>query len=309
MNFLISKIIEFCVTSFIAILCLFLLLYFMPGDPFYTSSLGISTSKATDSYFVYLFEQFWDWLAKLFHGDFGWSSLFNRPVSLILFPALKNSFFLVIIGLTLTLILSYILSILSAMYRGSLLSKAINSFALLSISIPTFWLCILFLSLYLKTITFNNETLLFNSSFGINRFFAVFIFVLTHVGIYTHHFKTQLDSTLRENFIKTAKAKGATRLHILINHATLPSLFPFLGIMSITLGQIFNGQLVIEIIFDYPGMGRLIMESILNNDIPLASITILITIISALFASFALTLLEYFLLPYHHIALGGSNAP
>lgn len=303
MSFLITKIIEFCFTCFITVLCLFVLLYFMPGDPFYASSMGLTSSNASDSHFLYFYDQFQDWMIKLFHGDFGWSSLFNRPASTILFPALKNSFYLVTIGLMLTLLCSYSLSLLSALYRESILSKIVNAFVLLSISVPTFWLCILFLSLYLKAVTFNTEAAIFESTFGINSLFAILIFILTHIGIFTHHFKTQLDSTLRENYIKTAKVKGANRLQILVNHATLPSLFPFLGMMSITLGQIFSGQLVIEIIFDYPGMGNLIMESIMNNDIALASSSILMMSLAALFASFLLTMIEHFILPYHHLAL------
>lgn len=308
MSFLITKVIEFCFTCFITVLCLFLLLYFMPGDPFYAASMGLSSSATPDSHFLYFYEQFIDWVTKLLQGDFGWSFLFNRPVATILFPALKNSFFLVMIGLAVTLSCSYGLSILAALHRESFLSKIINAFTLLSISVPTFWLCILFLSLYLKAITFSAEAQILNSTFEINSLFAILIFALTHIGIFTHHFKTQLDSTLRENYIKTAKAKGARRLQILMNHATLPSLFPFLGMMSITLGQIFSGQLVIEIIFDYPGMGSLIMDSIMNNDIPLASSSVLMMILAALFASFLLTITEHFILPYHHLALEKNHA-
>lgn len=308
MRFLISKILEFCITCFIAVLCLFFLLYFMPGDPFYAASMGVTSVDISESYFLYFYEQFWDWVIKLFHGDFGWSSLFNRPVSVILFPAMKNSFYLVIIGLTITLSCAYGLSLLSALYRRSILSKIINIFTLLSISVPTFWLCVLFLSLYLKVITIKSEAQALNSFFDLNSLFAIGIFVLTHIGLFTHHFKTQLDSTLRENYIKTAKAKGAKSLHILIDHATLPSLFPFLGMMSITLGQIFSGQLVIEILFDYPGMGNLIMESIMNNDIPLAASSILMMILAALFASFLLTMIEHYLLPFHRLALEKKHA-
>ena len=267
---------------------------FMPGDPLYQLSPHPIKNIEDQTSLTYLFAQLLSWLKNCISGNLGWSTLFEKPVSTLLSHAAKNSLLLILLGMCFTLTLSYCLAIGSFFFKNKTFSKLVDFIATLSISLPAFWICLLVLTFLFKT---KQIDLLSTENFSYKLWISAFVFMLTQLGIYTQHFKSQLNDTLSEDFIRTALAKGQSRLRILLRHATPFSLLPFLGILSVTIGQSFNGQLIIEMLFDYQGMGRIVFESIMANDIPLAFASVFLAITLSLLATSLLKGVEYYLTP------------
>lgn len=279
---------QFFLIITIVMVILYGIMSLMPGDPKALLSPNFTGETLT------LFSSLTLWLEELLQGNLGWSILFDQAVSTLLFPAMMKSILLTISGITLTLIMTYYLCLFSCLNPCAFLTKVIDFVGTLSLSTPAFWVCLLLLYIAL-------QTTLPVDHFILKFTLSVFAFMLIHIGLYYQHFKAQLTKVFTEDYIRTALSKGASRRQAFKSHAIPNALLPLLGIVSITFGQAFNGQLIIEIIFNYPGMGRLILDGLMSSDIALAFPSVFFAIIITLCATLILQITEHFLTPKKRI--------
>ena len=226
------------------------------------------------------------WLGGFVQGDFGvqFSEDGQPPVRNLIVERLPRTLSLVILAQLMALAISLPWALWSASRADSKADKVSTVGAFLTISIPNFALAVI-LS-YILSIKLGWFPLVYEADTPLpTRLHAMilpaFTLALPAAAVYQRLLRTDLITTLQEDFILTARAKGVSRRSILFKHALRPSLFSFVTVFGITTGALIGGALVVESIFLIPGLGRAIVEAVLREDFPV--VLAIVMIVAAIF--------------------------
>ena len=226
------------------------------------------------------------WLGGFVQGDFGvqFSEDGQPPVRNLIVERLPRTLSLVILAQLMALAISLPWALWSASRADSKADKVSTVGAFLTISIPNFALAVI-LS-YILSIKLGWFPLVYEADAPFpSRLHAMilpaFTLALPAAAVYQRLLRTDLITTLQEDFILTARAKGVSRRSILFKHALRPSLFSFVTVFGITTGALIGGALVVESIFLIPGLGRAIVEAVLREDFPV--VLAVVMIVAAIF--------------------------
>jgi len=288
---------------------IYALMGLMPGDPIdlmISADPKITSGDAERLRNLYgldkpLVERYGNWFGAALSGDLGYSRLHSKPVLDVLWPALGNTVVLLGLAFGLSLAISLPAGILAATRPYSKTDYAINFAAFAGISTPPFWLALLLIIIFAVIWGIlpagGAGPLDENELLDTLRFMALPVISLTiaSVGGQTRYMRAAMIETLRHDYIRTARAKGLSESRVVLNHALRNALIPVVTIIALDFGALFSGALITETIFAYPGMGRLIFDSIMGNDYNLA-------LLALLFAT-ALTLLGSILADISYLRL------
>ena len=230
-------------------------------------------------------ERYFYWLSAALGGDLGFSRLHAKPVLTVLWPALQNTVVLLGISFILSVALALPLGILAAIRQYTKYDYLVNLIAFAGISIPSFWLALLlitFFSVMLGVLPASGSGSLELSS-GVAELWdkAKFLIlpiatlIIASIGSHTRFVRAAMIEVMRQDYIRTARAKGAGEGRVILKHALRNAMIPVATIIALDFGYLFSGTLIIETIFAYPGMGKLIFDAIMGNDFNLAMITFL----------------------------------
>jgi peptide/nickel transport system permease protein len=281
----------------------------MPGDPIdlmiaadpNLTTADIDRLKALYGLDKPITERYGNWLVAALQGDFGYSRTFTKPVIEILIPRLGNTFLLMGLSLALTLSLAIPLGVYAALRPYSRADYAINLLCFAGISVPSFWfalLCIILFAVQFGWLpaggmeTVGQGDLLDRAQYVI---LPVFVLTVGSIGSFTRFMRASMIQTLRQDFIRTALAKGVSTTRLVIGHALRNALLSVVTMIGLSFGSLFSGALITEIMFSWLGMGKMMYDAILGNDFNLA-------LVGLLFATGA-TLLGNFLADVMHVAL------
>ena len=268
----------------------FFLIGLMPGDPIdlmlssdpHMTPADIARLKEIHGLDQPLWKRYAAWAAAALTGDFGYSRLFAKPVFDILLPALGNTLALLGISLTLALCIGLPLGIWAAVKPYSVRDYGVNLFAFAGISMPSFWLGLLLIILFAVVLGW-----LPAGGFGtpgVDAWTDKLIYLvlpatsltLASVGGHTRYMRASMLETLRQDYIRTARAKGLSERRVVLGHALRNALIPVATIIALDFGFLFSGALVTETIFAYPGMGKLTFDAVMGNDFNLALVCLLL---------------------------------
>ena len=261
----------------------------MPGDPIdvmVQSDPNLTTSDAERLKALYgldkpLLERYKNWLSSALAGDFGYSRIHNRPTLEILVPRLINTTWLMAASLFLSLILAIPLGIYSALHPYSRSDYFINLLALGGISIPVFWLALMLIILFSVSLGWLPAGGMGSIGDGglTDRISHMVLPVVTlsiaSIGSLTRYVRSAMMEVLRNEYIRTARAKGLSRYKIVYKHALRNAMIPVVTVLALSFGTLFSGALITETMFSYLGMGKLIYDSIIGNDYNLALVSLL----------------------------------
>lgn len=261
----------------------------MPGDPIdvmVQSDPNLTTSDADRLKALYgldkpLLERYKNWLSSALTGDFGYSRIHNRPTLEILVPRLINTTWLMAASLFLSLILAIPLGIYSALHPYSRSDYFINFLALGGISIPVFWLALMLIILFSVSLGWLPAGGMGSTGDGglTDRISHMVLPVVTlsiaSIGSLTRYVRSAMMEVLRNEYIRTARAKGLSRYKIVYKHALRNAMIPVVTVLALSFGTLFSGALITETMFSYLGMGKLIYDSIIGNDYNLALVSLL----------------------------------
>ena len=261
----------------------------MPGDPIdvmVQSDPNLTTSDAERLKALYgldkpLLERYKNWLSSALAGDFGYSRIHNRPTLEILGPRLINTTWLMAASLFLSLILAIPLGIYSALHPYSRSDYFINLLALGGISIPVFWLALMLIILFSVSLGWLPAGGMGSTGDGglTDRISHMILPVVTlsiaSIGSLTRYVRSAMMEVLRNEYIRTARAKGLSRYKIVYKHALRNAMIPVVTVLALSFGTLFSGALITETMFSYLGMGKLIYDSIIGNDYNLALVSLL----------------------------------
>jgi peptide/nickel transport system permease protein len=273
----------------------------MPGDPIdvmIASDPHLTAADAARLKALYgldrpLVERYLAWAGAALHGDFGYSRLYMKQAFAVLLPRLGNTALLMGLSFTLALALALPLGIAASRRPGSLLDGAVNLLAFAFISVPSFWLALMLIFVFavsLGLVPAGGIATVGDGGLADRlRHLALPVATLTlaSMGGHLRYVRAAMIETLSQDYIRTARAKGAGEARVLVHHALRNALIPVITVVALSFGALFSGALVTETMFAYPGMGKLIYDAILGNDYNLALAGLLLATAATLFANLA----------------------
>ena len=268
---------------------IFFLIALMPGDPIdimIASNPDLTPAdavrlRALHGLDVPIWQRYVNWLTAALGGDFGYSRNFNRPVFEVLLPRLGNTIILLGLSSIIAIAVAIPLGVIAARRPHSLTDNAINLFCFAGISVPPFWLAILMIILFAVTLGIlpagGVEPLDGGGLFGRLRHLVLPVAALSLASLagFTRFMRAAMLEALRQDYIRTARAKGLSEGRVVIGHALRNAMLPLVTIIALDFGSLFSGALVTETVFAYLGMGKLIVDAIFGNDFNLALVALL----------------------------------
>lgn len=298
-RFIINRTCQSLIILLVMSFFIYLLLGLMPGDPIdllVGSDPTISSDDLQRLKELYdidkpVLERYLAWITNAVQGDFGYSRLFAQPVMDILSPRLLNSITLMSVSLALALLVAIPTGIYAATHPNSLLEKAINFLCFAGISIPPFWLALLFIllfSVFAGILPASGMETIGDGSL-IDRVHHMILPVATlsmaTIAGYTRHVSASMTEVLQNDYIRTARAKGLLEKSVLWRHALKNALIPVVTIIALDFGSLFSGALITETMFSWLGMGKTIYDAIIGSDYNLALIGLLLATVLTLTAN------------------------
>jgi peptide/nickel transport system permease protein len=273
----------------------------MPGDPLdvmLASAPGATPDVIAHLRDIYgldqpLLSRYWHWLISALTGDFGFSRTHSRPVLEVMAPALWQTTKLMLTAFALSAVLSLILGLVSALRPGGWIDGIVSLFAFAGMSLPVFWLALVLILVFAQTLHWLPASGMSAGDGGgvtdglRHLILPVATLVLANTGGFTRYVRASMIETLRLDFIRTARAKGAGPLRIVLVHALRNAALPIVTMFGLSFGTLFSGALVTETMFAQWGMGKMVYDAILGNDFNLALTGLLLAALVTLLSSLA----------------------
>lgn len=278
---------------------LFVIIGLMPGDPLenmFEGNPSLTPALMAQMRELYGVDQplttrYWNWVTAALQGDLGYSSLYFRPVLDVLFPAMLQTAKLLALTLLISIPLAMLLGTLAARRPNGMVDSAIGIFSFAAISLPNFWVSLLFIILFSVQLGWlpasgspmRNDASVWTEMYHL--IMPVSVLVMFHVGPLIRYVRASMIETLSADFVRTARAKGLNERAVLIRHALRNALIPMVTVLALSFGHLFSGALVIETIFGMLGMGKIIYDAIANVDFNLALVGLLLAIVVVLISN------------------------
>lgn len=286
LNYIIKKLLSGALLLAGLVILTFFLVRISPGNP---AAIGYDPVKSPDSMTRLekawgldqpLHVQFSAWLTGLLHGDLGRSYANNLPVAEIMKQAIPNTLLLTVPALLLQALAGILLGLLQIIYYNRFADRLISTLTMILYAIPAFWLALALVMLFSQTFhilpssqmqSFTWHEMSFWQKIG-DRFAHLFLPVLsmslTSIGITSRYIRNGLADMMNKTFITAARARGLSEKRIIYNHALRNSLIPVITVTGQHFPALISSSLVIELIFSWPGMGRLMILSSFARDYP-----------------------------------------
>jgi peptide/nickel transport system permease protein len=308
--FLLRRVLQSIVVILLVTVITFALLRAIPGNPAIAilgpnSFRNPGAIRQFDQQYGFnlpWYSQYWLWLRHLLTGNLGFSWKLNQSVESLLGGHLPKTIFLVGISTILALVLAVPVGVIQAVRRNKFVDHFFNGFSTVFYAMPAFLLGILLILFFaIKIPIFPPEG---PQGEGLGVLFTNFnalilpIISLTLItlALFSRYMRSSVLDNLTEDYVRTAKAKGASERRVLIRHVLRNSLIPIATLLGLSLPGIIAGALITESVFNYPGMGYLFYQAALNSDYPiLLGITIVVavaTVVGSLLADIAYAVLD-----------------
>ena len=262
-----------------ALTIIFLAVRIIPGDP---ASLMLGAG-ATEEDVAALRErlglddslpvQYAQFVGDAVRLDFGTSLWLNRPVGEEVASRIAATSRLAVVAVVLALLLSFPLGILAALRQRTPLDGVISVVSLIGQSVPSFWLGIMLILLFARQLQWLPSA---GSDSLKHLVLPAFTLSLPLIGVLTRLVRSGLLEVMYEDYIRTARAKGLAAQVVLTRHALRNMLIPVITVVGLQVGNLLGGAVIVETVFAWPGIGRLLVDAIEHRDYPLVQAAILL---------------------------------
>jgi peptide/nickel transport system permease protein len=228
-----------------------------------------------------LWQQYWRWVSHFLTGDFGHSLLMNRPVYPLVAEAFARSLTLTAMSFILIAIIGVGLGVLAALRHNGPLDHAISIGTYLGIAVPEFFWAIVVILVFAATLGWLPASGYEPISAGFWMWFKHLIaptmtLVFAHLAHVSRLTRSSMIEVLKSPYVTAARAKGLPERKVVLQHALKNALLPTITVLALDIGRLIGGIVVIETVFAYPGLGRLLVFSIQSRDIPTLQAAILV---------------------------------
>ena len=272
---------------FIVSVIIFMAVELLPGD-FVEAVLGQAATEAAVEAFRHqlgldqpAYIRYFAWLGDILQGDLGYSFRAQRPIDDIVLVRLYNTLFLAAYAAAIAVPVALLFGVLAALYRNSIFDRTVNIAALMAISSPEFLAAYILIFIFAVELgwfpTMAQVTL--DMDFG-ERLRVLLLPAITLTLVTMAHMmrmtRASIINLLSHPYIEMARLKGMSNRRIIVRHALPNAIAPIVNVVAINLAYLIVGVVVVEVVFVYPGLGQLLVDSVSNRDMPVVQIACLI---------------------------------
>lgn len=274
-------------TLWVVSLIIFSAVEFLPGD-LAQEILGQSATPETVAAFRKELgldrppvERYVDWLGNVLRGDFGKSLANQREISELIGQRLWNTLFLAAMSAIIAIPIAIALGVLAALYRNTLFDRAINVFTLTSVSFPEFFVAYILILIFAvlagvfpSISNIDSEMPFWDKIF--RSFLPSLTLSLVVIAQMMRMTRASIINLLASPYIEMARLKGIRKTRIIVKHALPNALAPIINVVALNLAYLVTGVVVVEVVFVYPGLGQLLVDSVSKRDITVVQASSLI---------------------------------
>ena len=266
----------------------FLLIRLAPGDPavVIAGEMGGATEEMLESiredYGLNkpVLTQLWIYISGVATGNLGESFFFNQPVSKLIAARIGPTILLVISAQIISIVLGVFLGVIAARKPNGVMSAFVSVFATIGYAVPVFWTGIMLIILFasaipifpvegMQSVKLRDAPFLTQAlDVAHHLVLPAFTLAIIYLAQYARLSRASMLEVLGSDYIRTARAKGSPERSVLFKHALRNAALPILTVAGLQFGNLISGALLVETVFNWPGMGRLAFESILRRDYP-----------------------------------------
>lgn len=286
----------------------FLIIHLVPGDPARVI-LGV---QANDENVAALqkrlgldrpfFVQYADWLWNLLHGDFGRSLITRQEIAPQIAQRLPATLQLAAAALFVGMAIAFPAGILSALKPGSKTDIVTSILSQVGVSIPDFWMGVMLILVFSLTLNWLPSRGYTPMTEDFKDWLAHIILPATTLGvisgsIQTRFIRSAMLEVMNQNYIRTARAKGLGERIVILSHALRNAMITIVTIIGLQIAALLSAVVVVEVVFGWPGLGRLALEAVLDRDYPVLQGAVLTIAVLLTLVNLAVDLLYFFLDP------------
>jgi peptide/nickel transport system permease protein len=307
-RFFLWRLVMLAPVLFVASVVVFASVQLIPGDPA-LNRLGLDATpeqvraiRAELALERSLPEQYLVWLWRALHGDLGKSHLNRQPAIQLVLRKLPATLELAIAAMLVSLAVALPVGLASAVKRGGVLDLVGVVFSTITMAVPTFWLGVLFIlafALHLRWLPATGRVDFLDDAAGALRHLTMPALTLGIVlaGVLTRYIRTSVLEVLEHAHVTTARAKGLPQRRVLFRHVLRNAAIPIVTILGLQVGTLLTGAVITEAVFDWPGIGSLVVYSVLNKDYTVAQATVLLFVLTFLVINLTIDLVYALLDP------------
>jgi peptide/nickel transport system permease protein len=308
--FLIRRVLQSVIVVLIVTMITFALLRLIPGNPAiavmgptaYRNPQAIAQFNKVYGFDLPWYRQYFLWLGHLLRGDLGFSWKLNQSVASLLANRLPKTVVLVGLSTLIALILAIPIGVIQAVRRNKFADHAFNAFSTIFYATPAFLIGIILILIFAIKFPILPPEGPQGEGLGavLTNFDALILpitsLALLTIALFSRYMRSSVLDNLTEDYVRTARAKGASERRVLIRHILRNSLIPIATLVGLSIPGILAGALITEAVFNYPGMGYLFYQSAQSQDYPvLLGFTVVVavaTVVGSLLADIAYAVLD-----------------
>lgn len=289
---------------FIVSVIIFMFIHVIPGDPArlalgsHATGEAVADMRASMGLDQPLYQQYFTYMKNLLQGDFGNSFKSHEPVAKILWEKFLLTLELTLWGMGWSLIVGVLMGVVAAVRRNRWPDYLGMSISIVGLSMPEFWFGFLLIELF-------SIKLGWLPTGGTEGWSSLIMPSLTLgigvLGLFARFTRTSLLEVMKEDYIRTAKAKGVSKRLVVLKHALRNALIPLVTMSGIQFGFMLSGAVVIEVVFSWPGMGVLLVDAVKFRDFPVIQGSMLLFTLEFLVITLIVDLLYALLNPQMRI--------
>jgi len=296
-------------TLLIASILIFSFMHLMPGDPAAVMLGTNATPEQVEKLRVQLgldrpiYIQFITWFEDAFRGDLGDSIFFQSPVLSVIKNRAETSIFVAVFSMLIILILGIPIGVISAVKYNSILDQLTMGFAMLAASIPTFWLGLNLMILFSVNLNWlpssGFPSVLESGNISNLKYLILPCVTLAapNSALIIRLTRSSMLDVMKEEYVKTARAKGLKESVVILKHIFRNAIISIVSALGFTFIALLSGTVVTETVFSLPGVGRLVVQSVLRRDYPVIQGIIFVVVILYVFINLLTDLSYAFLDP------------
>lgn len=289
LRFLIKRLIQLIPTLLVISLLIFFVLDLMPGDPV-QAYLGVGSEVSPERQEQLREElgfndplpiQYFKWLGRVATGDLGRTNIYNAEVSDVIFGFIWNSFLLNIFALIFALLIAIPVGVKSAVKKYGLFDNFFTVFSLAGVSMPTFFFALILIFLVARNVEWvplnGMSTSIMQvrgydslwqhiTDIGKHMLLPVTVLTMTSLATLTRYTRNAVIEVINQDYIRTARSKGLKEKVVIYKHAFRNALLPLITILGMWVPRLFGGAILLETVFLWPGIGRVLLNGITSQD-------------------------------------------
>ncbi len=248
---------------------IFLMLRVLPGDParvlagLNASEQQVAQIRVQLGLDQSLLSQYWHFISRVAHGDLGESARTSRPVSTEIGVRLPATLILAVVATVIGSLVGVTAGVLAAVRRNTVLDHVVSSVAMMGVSMPVYWLGLLLILLFAVTLGWLPAA---GSGQPLSIVLPVVTLAAFSTALVSRMTRASMLEVLGQDFMRTAEAKGAPPRTVIIKHGLRNAFIPILTVISLQFGALLGGAVLTETVFGWPGIGRLLVDSIGARD-------------------------------------------